>query len=104
MFNLCVTSFLASRLIILKNQDIKAQDILIKIKEILGQNTVNINRTEGFTPKTKIIIEDAYEEKLSKVFKIKTTDKNETVKEVLYNESNIRISRTVLGENTKEQI
>ena len=41
---------------ILKNQNIKAQDILIKIKEILGQNSVNINRTEGFTPKTKIII------------------------------------------------
>ncbi|MBS4955961.1 phosphoribosylformylglycinamidine synthase [Clostridium sp.] len=33
---------------------------------------------------------EAYEEKLSKVFKIKTTDKNETVKEVLYNESNIK--------------
>ena len=47
---------------ILKNQNIKAQDILIKIKEMLGQNSVNINRTEGFTPKTKIIIEDAYEE------------------------------------------
>ena len=35
-------------------------------------------------------LEEAYEEKLSKVFKIKTTDKNETVKEVLYNESNIK--------------
>ena len=35
-------------------------------------------------------LEKAYEEKLSKVFKIKTTDKNETVKEVLYNESNIK--------------
>ena len=33
---------------------------------------------------------EAYEEKLSKVFKIKTTNKNETVKEVLYNESNIK--------------
>ena len=35
-------------------------------------------------------LEETYEEKLSKVFKIKTTDKNETVKEVLYNESNIK--------------
>ena len=35
-------------------------------------------------------LEEAYEEKLSKVFKIETTDKNETVKEVLYNESNIK--------------
>ena len=35
-------------------------------------------------------LEEAYEEKLSKVFKIKTTDKNETVKEVLYNKSNIK--------------
>lgn len=35
-------------------------------------------------------LEEAYKEKLSKVFKIKTTDKNETVKEVLYNESNIK--------------
>lgn len=35
-------------------------------------------------------LEEAYKEKLSKVFKIKTTDKNETVKEVLYKESNIK--------------
>lgn len=35
-------------------------------------------------------LEETYEEKLSKVFKIKTTDKNETVREVLYNESNIK--------------
>lgn len=36
-------------------------------------------------------LEEVYEEKLSKVFKIKTTDKNETVKEVLYNKSNIKL-------------
>ena len=36
-------------------------------------------------------LEEAYKEKLSKVFKIKTTDKNETIKEVLYNESNIKL-------------
>ena len=47
---------------VLKMQNISAQDILIKIKEILGEKQVNIVRTEGFTPKTKIIIEDAYEE------------------------------------------
>lgn len=35
-------------------------------------------------------LEDACEEKLSKVFKIKTSNKNETVKEVLYNQSNIK--------------
>lgn len=35
-------------------------------------------------------LEEVYEEKLSKVFKIKTTDKNETIKEVLYNKSNIK--------------
>ena len=36
------------------------------------------------------VLEETYEEKLSKVFKIKTTDKNETVKEVLYNEANFK--------------
>ena len=35
-------------------------------------------------------LEEVYEEKLSKVFKIKTTNKNESVKEVLYNKSNIK--------------
>ena len=35
-------------------------------------------------------LEEVYEEKLSKVFKIKTTDKNETIKEALYNKSNIK--------------
>ena len=34
------------------------------------------------------ILENAYEKNLSKVFKIKTNDKNEKVKEVLYKESN----------------
>lgn len=36
------------------------------------------------------ILEKTYEEKLSNVFKIKTNSKNETVKEVLYNKSNIK--------------
>ena len=47
---------------ILKKQNITSQDILNKIKAILGENKVTINRTQGFTPKTKILIEDAYEE------------------------------------------
>ncbi len=47
---------------VLKKQNITAQDILMKIKEILGENKVNLHKTEGFTPKTKIIIQDAYEE------------------------------------------
>ena len=36
------------------------------------------------------ILEKTYEEKLSNVFKIKTNSKNETVKEVLYNKSNVK--------------
>ena len=36
------------------------------------------------------VLEETYEEKLSKVFKIKTDDKNETVKEVLYNKANTK--------------
>ena len=47
---------------ILKKQNITSEDILNRIIEILGQNKVSINRTQGFTPKTKILIEDAYEE------------------------------------------
>ena len=47
---------------ILKKQSITPQDILNKIKDILGENKVLINKTLGFTPKTRIIIEDAYEE------------------------------------------
>ena len=47
---------------ILKKQNITSTEILDKIKEILGNNKGAINKTQGFTPKTKIIIEDAYEE------------------------------------------
>lgn len=47
---------------VLKNQHITASKILIKMKEILGENKTFITRTEGFTPKTKLIIEDAYSE------------------------------------------
>lgn len=47
---------------ILKKQNISAQDILLKIKEIFGSENGVIVKTQGFTPKTKILIEDAYEE------------------------------------------
>ena len=52
---------------ILKKQNISKQDILLKIREIFGEKTITINRTDGFTPKTKILIEEAYEE-TSKVY------------------------------------
>ena len=47
---------------ILKKQNISEQDILLKIREIFGQKSTVIKKTEGFTPKTKILIEEAYEE------------------------------------------
>ena len=52
---------------ILKKQNISKQDILLKIREIFGEKTITINRTDGFTPKTKVLIEEAYEE-TSKVY------------------------------------
>ena len=47
---------------ILKKQNITEQDILLKIKEIFGSEKDIIIKTYGFTPKTKILIEDAYDE------------------------------------------
>lgn len=47
---------------ILKKQNISSQDILFKIREIFGSENGTILKTQGFTPKTKILIEDAYEE------------------------------------------
>ena len=47
---------------ILKKQNITAPKILLKMKELLGESPANITRTEGFTPKTKLIIENAYSE------------------------------------------
>ena len=47
---------------ILKKQNITSQDVLLKIKEIFGSEINIITKTNGFTPKTKILIEDAYEE------------------------------------------
>ena len=47
---------------ILNKQNISEQDILLKIKEIFGSEKDAIIKTYGFTPKTKILIEDAYDE------------------------------------------
>ena len=38
---------------ILKKQNIEASQILGKVKEILGEGKIILNKTEGFTPRTK---------------------------------------------------
>ncbi len=47
---------------ILKKQNIDEVDVYNKIKEILGEEKAILSRTEGFTPKTKKIIEDSFKE------------------------------------------
>ena len=47
---------------ILKNQNIEASQIFSKIKEILGEGKIILNKTEGFTPRTKKIIENSFKE------------------------------------------
>lgn len=47
---------------ILKKQKIEASKILDKIKEILGEGNIILNKTDGFTPKTKKIIENSFKE------------------------------------------
>ena len=47
---------------ILNRQGIEASLIVSKIKEILGEGKNKINRTEGFTPRTKKIIENSFKE------------------------------------------
>ena len=47
---------------ILKKQNISSEDILLKIREIFGGENDVIIKTYGFTPKTKILIEEAYDE------------------------------------------
>ena len=47
---------------ILKKQKIEASKILYKIKEILGEGNIILNKTDGFTPKTKKIIENSFKE------------------------------------------
>lgn len=46
----------------LNKQNIEAGSILNKIKEILGEGKSKINKTDGFTPRTKIIIENSFKE------------------------------------------
>ena len=46
----------------LKKQNIDATQILNRIKDILGKSNTIINRTEGFTPRTKKIIENSFKE------------------------------------------
>lgn len=47
---------------ILKNQNIEASQIFNKIKDILGEGKIILNKTEGFTPRTKKIIENSFKE------------------------------------------
>ena len=47
---------------ILSKQGIESNLILNKIKEVLGLGNIKINRTEGFTPRTKKIIENSFKE------------------------------------------
>ena len=47
---------------VLNKQGIKASLIVNKIKEILGEGKNKINKTEGFTPRTKKIIENSFKE------------------------------------------
>ena len=47
---------------ILKKQNIDSFQVFNKIKEIIGEGKVILTRTEGFTPRTKRIIEDSFKE------------------------------------------
>lgn len=47
---------------ILNKQGIVAELIVNKIKEILGEGKQKLNKTEGFTPRTKKIIENSFKE------------------------------------------
>ena len=47
---------------VLKKQNIEASKIYNKVKEILGEGKIILNKTEGFTPRTKKIIENSFKE------------------------------------------
>ena len=47
---------------ILKKQNINSLQVFNKIKEIIGQGNVVLTRTEGFTPRTRKIIENSFKE------------------------------------------
>ncbi len=46
----------------LSKQNVESSSIFNKIKEILGEGRAKINKTEGFTPRTKKIIENSFQE------------------------------------------
>ncbi len=46
----------------LSKQDVEADLVVKKIKEILGEEKLKLTKTEGFTPRTKIIIENSFKE------------------------------------------
>lgn len=71
------------------NIDVEFEGCAYKAIGCTVKDEVIVSEEYDLDLKLNVLVE-AYEEKLSKVFKIKTTDKNETVKEVLYNESNIK--------------
>jgi len=47
---------------ILKKQNIESCHIFVKVKEILGEGKIILNKTEGFTPRTKKVIENSFRE------------------------------------------
>lgn len=47
---------------VLKKQNIEAIKIFSKVKEILGEGKIILNKTDGFTPRTKKIIEKSFKE------------------------------------------
>ena len=47
---------------VLKKQNIEASQIFNKIREILGEGKIILTKTEGFTPRTKKIIENSFKE------------------------------------------
>jgi len=47
---------------ILKKQNIERSQIFGKVKEILGVGKIVLNKTDGFTPRTKKIIENSFKE------------------------------------------
>ena len=47
---------------VLKKQNIEGSKIFGKVKEVLGEGKIILTKTEGFTPRTKKIIENSFKE------------------------------------------
>ena len=47
---------------VLENQNVTAEAVIEKIEELVGSNDVKTNKTLGFTPRTKRVIENAFME------------------------------------------